>query len=504
MRLNRKTVSKNIIFALVMQFATLISGFIIPKMILNYFGSEVNGLISSINQFLGYITLLEGGLSGVIMAGLYKPLQKKDVKQISGVVNAAEHFFRRIALIYLAYVLVVSVIFPFRYHVAYSYGYTFALIWILAINLFTQYYFSLTFKLLIQADQRAYIVSIVQTITILLNLISTITIARFYQNILIIKLFGVFSFCVQPIVFAKYIKAHFEIDKKVEADKAAISQRWDGFWQNIAYFVHSNTDIVVLTLFSSLTNVSIYTVYLLVINALKNFIVSVSGAIVPTLGNTLAGNNEEEIRTEFNLYEFVIFFTTTFLFASGMSLIVPFVTVYTKGINDANYNQPIFAILMVLAEVVYCLRDPYVSISYAAGHFRQTRKYATTEALVNIVISVILVQQLSIVGVAIGTLIAMLLRAIMHVLYLKKDILLRPRRYALKMMTISIFVIIGIYFLSNNIFNMQVVNYFEWIVLAIEISLIALIIIICISVIAYKKQMQRMIRMFKSKIHKSL
>lgn len=503
MQSNRKTVSINILFALVLQFTTLISGFIIPKIVLNYFGSEVNGLVSSINQFLSYITLLEGGLSGVIMAALYKPLQKGDAKQISGVINAAEQFFRRIALIYLVYVLVVSIIYPLKYNASYTYGYTFALVWILAINLFTQYYFSLTYKLLIQADQKAYIVSIVQTIIIIFNVITTIIIAKFYQNILVIKLFGVIFYCIQPVVFTKYIKTHHDIDKKVEADKDAISQRWDGFWQNIAYFVHSNTDIVVLTLLSSLTNVSIYTVYLLVVNALKNLIVSISGAIVPTLGNALARNNEEDIRTEFDLYEFVIFFVATFLFSAGMSLIVPFVTIYTHGIKDANYYQPVFAVLMVMAEAIYCLRDPYVSISYAAGHFKQTRKYATIEALVNIVISVILVQQLGIVGVAIGTLVAMLLRAIMHILYLKTAILLRPIGYAFKMMTISFFIIIGIYYLSNNIFNMEVVNYSEWIILAIGVSLIDFIVIICISIIAYKKQMLRMVGMLKSKLHKS-
>ena len=170
---------------------------------------------------------------------------------------------------------------------------------------------------------------------------------------------------------------------------------------------------------------------------------------------------------------------------------------------ELKFDKDHFAILMVLAEAVYCLRDPYVSISYAAGHFKQTRKYATMEALVNIVISVILVRQLGIVGVAIGTLTAMLLRAIMHILYLKTAILFRPKRYACKMMVISCFIIIGNYCLSCHIFNMEVVNYFEWVILAIKVSLTVLIIIVCISIIVYKDQIQRMVGMLKSKMHKS-
>ena len=63
---------------ILLQIVTIISAFIIPKLILMTFGSEVNGLVASLNQFLSYISLLEGGVNGVIMASLYKPLFKKE------------------------------------------------------------------------------------------------------------------------------------------------------------------------------------------------------------------------------------------------------------------------------------------------------------------------------------------------------------------------------------------------------------------------------------------
>ena len=64
----------NTIANIILQIVTIISGFILPKIILSCFGSEVNGLVSSISQFLSYINLLEGGVMGVIMANLYKQL----------------------------------------------------------------------------------------------------------------------------------------------------------------------------------------------------------------------------------------------------------------------------------------------------------------------------------------------------------------------------------------------------------------------------------------------
>ena len=74
----------NTIFSILLQLVTIISGFIIPRLLLSTFGSEVNGLVSSINQFLNYITLIEGGLTGVITASLYKPLLNKDKTYCTG------------------------------------------------------------------------------------------------------------------------------------------------------------------------------------------------------------------------------------------------------------------------------------------------------------------------------------------------------------------------------------------------------------------------------------
>ena len=39
------------------------------------FGSEINGLVSSITQFLSFISLLEGGLGAVVLAELYLPIE---------------------------------------------------------------------------------------------------------------------------------------------------------------------------------------------------------------------------------------------------------------------------------------------------------------------------------------------------------------------------------------------------------------------------------------------
>ena len=70
----------NTISSLIFQLTTIICGFILPRLILTAFGSEVNGLVNSIIQFLGIISFLELGVGAVVQSTLYKPLAEKNYK----------------------------------------------------------------------------------------------------------------------------------------------------------------------------------------------------------------------------------------------------------------------------------------------------------------------------------------------------------------------------------------------------------------------------------------
>ena len=49
--------------ALVYQIIALISGLIVPRLVLQYYGSEVNGVMSSVLQFMNAIGILNIGIT---------------------------------------------------------------------------------------------------------------------------------------------------------------------------------------------------------------------------------------------------------------------------------------------------------------------------------------------------------------------------------------------------------------------------------------------------------
>ena len=131
----------NTVTSLINQIVTLICGFILPRYILTCFGSVQNGLVSSIGQFLGLISLCELGVGAVVQSTLYKPLAHEDEGTVSRVMVSANGFFNKIGVIMAIYVAVLLVTYPFIYLDSFGYMSTALLIVAMAITYFAQYFF---------------------------------------------------------------------------------------------------------------------------------------------------------------------------------------------------------------------------------------------------------------------------------------------------------------------------------------------------------------------------
>ncbi len=437
MRKNRTVV--NMSLAWISQAVTVVSGLILPRLYLTHFGSETNGLIQSITQFLNFVNLLEGGLGSVFLASIYKSLANHDEITLSRKVSAAQKYFRIIAYIFIAYSFALALVYPLVVNSDYDFTFVSSLILILSLGLFVQFFFSLTYKLLLQGDRKAYIVLGTQILTTVLNVVAVSLALYFIENIHIVKLLSTMVFLLQPLVFNSYVKKHYNIscDSKINA-KEELPERWASFGQNVAFFIHNNTDIALLSLFKNLKTVSVYSVHVMVVFGLKNLIMSFSQVFSPKIGLSLAKGNETDIENQIDQYEFISFFISTILFGSCVCLLVPFVLIYTKNITDVNYCQPIFAVLLIYSEYIYCIRNPYIAVVYGAGKFKETASSAYFEAGINIIVSLALIWKFGLIGIAIGTSLAMTYRWIHHLVYLKRHIVYRSVKKTVKRFLISV------------------------------------------------------------------
>ena len=468
----------NIITNLILQLITIIYGFIVPKIIIGKFGSNTNGLISSITQFLQYIILLESGFGPVVKSILYKPISKKDKNMITKILKSTEDFFRKVAYIFLIYIIILCILYPMLVSNYFGYVYTISLIVIISISTFAEYFFGMTYSLFLQSNQKTYIISLIQTLVYIFSALTIVILAKFNTSIQIIKLSAGIIFILRPLLQNYYVKKKYDIKLNEIKEKYEIKQKWDGLAQHIASVIHGGTDITILTIFCKLTEVSVYSVYYLVVKGIKSVIIAFSNGIDALFGDMIAKNEYENLNKKFNLYEILYFSITTIIFSCTIILITPFISVYTKGITDTNYIRYKFGILLVISEYIAMIRLPYISITYAAGHFKETQIGAWIECLSNITISIILVWKYGIIGVTIGTIVAMTIRTIEFVYHSNKYILKRNNLETIKKVFIVVIETILIVFIYKYLPSVKNDNYINWFINAFIAFVVSLLIVI--------------------------
>lgn len=488
--LNRnKKMYYNSISSLVYQIFTIVSGFIMPALFLKYYGSEANGLVSSITQFLAFISLAECGVGAVVQSTLYGPLAKNDDYEVSRIIASSNKFFNKVGLILIIYTLLLMFIYPVFVTDSFGYMYTLILIFCISINTFSQYYFGITYRLLLNADQLGFIQYTVNSIAIIFNTIACVFLMQIGTSLQIVKLTTSLIFLVQPIVLTVFAKKRYHVLDNVDLSDEPIKQKWNGLAQHIASVILNNTDTVVLTICSTLKNVSIYAVYNMIVVGIKSVIVSMTNGMQALLGNMLANNEIEEANKVFDYIEWFLHSIVTLSFTITACLIVPFVTIYTKNVNDTNYIVPIFGTLLTIAYATYCLRLPYNIVILAAGHYKQTQLSAIIEALLNLVTSIILVWKYGLIGVAIGTIIAMSYRTIYFVIYLSRVILYRKVYYFVQHVKVDMLIMLMCYIVYKIINDSNIIHvfgYFDWLILALLTTICFVIVSYIINMLFYK------------------
>jgi hypothetical protein len=493
---------RNTTMSIIYELLTIICGFILPKFILQSFGSETNGLVSSVTHFLGFISLCELGMGAVVPASLYKPLADKDNAGISKVVISAQRFYRIIGLILSAYIVILVIFYPLLVADSFDFIFAASLIVILSLSTFAQYFFGITYSLLIKADQKQYITLFINSITLVLNTVVSVVLIKFGFGIHVVKFVSALIFIARPVFLNIYVKKHYKLDLKIKYDNEPIKQKWNGMAQHFASTIQEKADTVILTGLSTLTNVSVYSVYFMVINGMRGLVYSLTAGVSALIGNMYAKGEIDELKRTFSKFEWIMHTVSTLMFTITGILAVPFVQVYTSGLKDTDiYIAPAFSAILCFALAARCIQMPYNVMVQAAGHFKETQNSAIIEPVINVVISCVMVYRYGLIGVAIGTLVSMVYRVFYLAIYLMKNILYIKSVDFIKQLfvdLISVFVMVT----ATKWIGLIAISYTKWIIMAVEVSLICMMCVILVNALFYPKYLLSQSERLRSKINR--
>ena len=101
----------NMATSYVYKIVTMVLGIIIPKLFITGYGSEINGLQSSVTQIFSYIALLEAGIGATVIQSMYAPVAAGKKKKINSYLSAASKYYNKIGFLYFAVLTAVAVVY---------------------------------------------------------------------------------------------------------------------------------------------------------------------------------------------------------------------------------------------------------------------------------------------------------------------------------------------------------------------------------------------------------
>lgn len=453
-----KTIKRNVIFGIFNQILIFTIGLIVPRFILTSYGSEINGLLTTVIQIFTYVGLLEAGIGNASLNALYKPFAENNQYDVCDVFSATQKYFRKITLIYTVCVFAVALIYPLCISCELSYIEIFLVIAFQGLSGALTFFFVAAYKQVLMADGKNYVVSNISLIIYILTSVTKIALMGLGFNVVFLQMGYFFVHCTQILLFAIYMNKKYSwLKKHRDPNMKALSQRKAFFIHELSGVVFSSTDAFVLSTFCSLMITSIYSVYNMVFAALNSLITSVSGGLHYILGQSYNTGNENYPKIH-DTYDSLYMAFTFALFSVTYVLICPFVRIYTQGVTDIEYIDYLLPIFFVAIQLLSCSRATSARLITISGHAKATQWRSLIEAVINLTISIILVNFIGIYGVLVGTIIALLYRSNDIIIYANKKILKRSpwktyRKVLLNFLIFLLFVFAE--FLLRDIITLQ-------------------------------------------------
>lgn len=456
----------------ILQVITMMAGFITPRVMLQAYGSEINGLVSSITQFILYFNLVEAGLSGAAVYALYKPIAENNYKKINGVVSGAKRFYCLAGYIFVALTLGLATIYPMFVKIqklsSISVG---VLVLILGTSGTLEFFTMAKYRVLLTADQKQYVISITSIIAIILNTIIIVVLASQNVNIVMLRFIALFSVFLRSIILSTYVKAKYPyINYKEKPNTEALNKRWDALYLQILNSIQIGSPVVIATIFTNLKMVSVYTIFNMVIGGINGVLSIFISGLSASFGDIIVRNEKEKLQRSYQEFEFVYYALITFVYGCAMVLIMPFIKVYTSGINDVNYNQPVIGFLFVLNGLLYNIKTPQGMLVISAGMYKETRNQTTIQGIITVVVSIALAPIWGIAGILIGSVLANLYRSIDLLFFIPHNItklkVLSTFKRMVRVAITIILILIPFFFikLTPN-------NYIKWFASAIIVAI---------------------------------
>lgn len=485
------------------QLVAMLTAFFIPRILLEAYGSEINGLVVSITQFVTYFLLVEGGLSGASIYALYKPLAENDIPRINAILSATRNFYFQSGYIFLVLVFLLSIFYPL-----FSKG-TNIPFWQVALIVcaiggrgIIDFFGLSKYRVLLTASQHSYVISMAQIAYYLLSAALVWLLALHKLQIVWLQCFLILPLLLRTYILHCYTCTHFNyINYQVSPDYTSIKDRWSVFYVQVLGSVQTSLPIILATIFTSLALVSVYSIYNLIAAGMDAVLGIFVSGLAASFGDVIARKQKKTLKRAAQEFEQTYYIIITTVYSTAVWLIIPFIKLYTHGIHDTNYIFPWLGFLFICNGLFAQLKAPQGMLVIAAGKYRETQNQALLQAIIGAVGGTIGAILWGLYGILIGAICASLYRVI--------DLLFFSTKYITRLSYIRTLrrqtVVLGIFFISSImsfLFPLPITGILQWLFWGGLLTITIACIVIFANVLVDRKNMSYIAKRLMSLLSK--
>lgn len=498
-RSNVRKSSYNIATDAVGRILAIVISIIIPKLYIDNYGSDYNGLLNSLNGIFVYLNLLEAGIGSASIQALYKPITEKNYEKINGILSATRAYYLRNGFFFLSGLLAVSLAYPSFSHSDIDYWTIVILVLLSGIPYIVKFFFQGKYAVLLTADNSLYVLNIVtNAMHVAGNLIKAILLINRVNIILVQAVFAV-VYAMQVVFISIYVKRRYkQVSFTEKPDRLALSKSKSAMIHEFAYIVFNNTDVLLLTYFCGFKVVSVYSVYNMIFAQITLLLQSITTGSNSGLGQLMATDRTRYNRL-FQNFEYTFQCFAVFVLISVGIMSTPFVRLYTIKAVDIDYMMPGLAFLFTEIQILSLMRWPGVGAIKAAGMFKETQWRALAEVIINLVTSIIMIQRYQIYGVLIGTIVALLYRTFDVILFTRQKILFTSKQKAM-LKVIALIIVATLLLIGESKLNMYCGNYFIFLIKGCGIFALNMAIFFIYSLLTNRAGFSRILELVKERL----
>ncbi|MED3645225.1 hypothetical protein P5F75_17900 [Caldifermentibacillus hisashii] len=394
-------------------------GFVVTKLIIIHYGSDFNGLNATVTQFINMLLIVEGGFTLATNVALFKPLSVSKYEIVNSILSATRRIFIKIGLLFFVIGILASIIYTIIINSNLPKSIIFMTLMMTVISTVFNLIFTTKYRILIQTEQKEYIINLVNIITIFLTQILIILIILFQQHMLIVRFIIMLGSIFNGLMIGYVCRKSYNfIDFSVKPNYKLIRGTKDVFVQKFTSMVYTSVPIVYISMTAGTIYASIFAVYNSVFSILKNVIYSFVNAPRIGFGRLIAERNKNYVMKVFLQYEFIVIILISGILSTAAVLILPFIGIYTRGVEDIDYIDKYLAVILIGITFFEIIHIPSGNIINMAGKFKIGKNIQNIACISLITLMIIGNHLFSFYGILLSVLFTSIILAILEIYYI--------------------------------------------------------------------------------------